>query len=666
MKIIRLTMVTLIILVILFSTFPLTSNIVSSKILLNSTRSQSLFFNVTTLSNKLVNDSVQTLSFDEQNNRLYVGTMNGVSIIEMDDFSVTNLTSGDGLVGNNVHSFAIDHSRQLVFIGLSGGYGINSYNWSTREVSSFYPDNSPNVLFTEALIYNQESDCLYIGTDTGGLFIQNLTTNTTLARNYTHGLPSNQIFSMELDKERETLYIGTLAGLAIYNIKNDTFDVKTNIDGLAENHVFNMEFDSTSQILYLGVWDPKLSVYDIKNNAFTNYDTGEPIGFGEVILDSVNNLLFINGVDNLIAFDTINNTFVYSFNQTNGLPASIKSLVWDSINNNLYVGSSNNELSICHFPYPLTPSLHNLNQIDSDGEYIVSWNPMNNVTVYTLQESITSNFSSVGLSYTTISTSVAISGKLNATYYYRVKASNDYGNSAWSEVKSIKVVHLPGSPVIEPVSSPDVDGNYTIAWSKIEDAKNYTLEESIYSNFNLSTIIYAGSNTSFNLSDKPDGIYYYRIKAINEGGESSWNTTSVTVLHLPEVPVISVIVASDNYGNYTIFWSEIVNADYYILEESQDYYFSSPNVVYTGIENSTNIVNKPNGTYYYRVQAVNDAGYSNWSNIQNITILPANHFDMKIIWPIVIIIVFSSAIIYFLWKRKRKQPEPEMEKKNAN
>ena len=92
--------------------------------------------------------------------------------------------------------------------------------------------------------------------------------------------------------------------------------------------------------------------------------------------------------------------------------------------------------------YPITPIAPVLNAIsndDGDGSYSVSWTSVAGATSYLLQEDDNSSFSSPTTAYEGSGTSKSISGKPVGTYYYRVRAINDYATSGWSNVRSVVV-----------------------------------------------------------------------------------------------------------------------------------------------------------------------------------------------------------------------------------
>lgn len=87
------------------------------------------------------------------------------------------------------------------------------------------------------------------------------------------------------------------------------------------------------------------------------------------------------------------------------------------------------------------------------------------------------------------------------------------------------------------------------------------------------------------------------------------------IIHLPPVaPTLNDPGNIDTDGSYTVSWSEVEEANNYILQEDDNSSFSSPDTVYN--ESSTSILfqNKSNGTYYYRINCSNSHGSSEWSD----------------------------------------------------
>ncbi len=94
-------------------------------------------------------------------------------------------------------------------------------------------------------------------------------------------------------------------------------------------------------------------------------------------------------------------------------------------------------------PIPDTPTLNAISNPSGSVGYTVSWNAAYLADTYTLQEATDAAFSSPVVVYGPGSgLSWSATGKAAGTYYYRVKASNSYGDSGWSNVQSVQVVLL--------------------------------------------------------------------------------------------------------------------------------------------------------------------------------------------------------------------------------
>jgi len=92
---------------------------------------------------------------------------------------------------------------------------------------------------------------------------------------------------------------------------------------------------------------------------------------------------------------------------------------------------------------PLPPVLDDISNSDGDGNYTVSWSTASGATSYTLEEDDNADFTSPDTAYSGSGTSKSISGKDVGTYYYRVKASNSFGSSDWSNTESVTVTVPP-------------------------------------------------------------------------------------------------------------------------------------------------------------------------------------------------------------------------------
>jgi hypothetical protein len=180
---------------------------------------------------------------------------------------------------------------------------------------------------------------------------------------------------------------------------------------------------------------------------------------------------------------------------------------------------------------------------------------------------------------------------------------------------------LPYTPVLNAISNADGDGNYTVSWQSALLANTYTLQEDDNASFSSPTTAYGpGSTTSTAISGRSIGTYYYRVKATNNYGDSSWSNVQTVIVRPPDTPTLNAISNADGDGNYSVSWNAADRAQTYTLQEDDNAAFSSPTTVYDGAGTSKSISGKGVGTYYYRVQASNGAGNSGWSNVASVVV----------------------------------------------
>lgn len=113
-----------------------------------------------------------------------------------------------------------------------------------------------------------------------------------------------------------------------------------------------------------------------------------------------------------------------------------------------------------------------------------------------------------------------------ATYYWRVIASKENYNSAWSETRSFTMETRPfiTLTLLTPENTSTIDSETIFfSWEGVEGA-NYTIEIAEYSSFNNILISETTTATSYNLSTSSltgGKTYFWRIKATNDGYQSS-------------------------------------------------------------------------------------------------------------------------------------------------
>jgi len=185
---------------------------------------------------------------------------------------------------------------------------------------------------------------------------------------------------------------------------------------------------------------------------------------------------------------------------------------------------SNTESVTVSEPSLVAPVLSSISNPDGDGDYLLDWSEVTDANSYTLQEDGDLSFSSPLTRYEGADSQFQVTGQGVGTWYYRVRGSNDGGDSPWSNVESAAVEEPPlEAPVLEPISNPDGDGDYLVDWSDVAGATSYTLQEDEHAGFYSPITCYSGAGSQYQVTGQGAGTWYYRVQASSAAGDSPWS-----------------------------------------------------------------------------------------------------------------------------------------------
>ena len=167
-----------------------------------------------------------------------------------------------------------------------------------------------------------------------------------------------------------------------------------------------------------------------------------------------------------------------------------------------------------------------------------------------------------------------------------------------------------------------------LEWTSASRARAYDLQVSIDPNFaNLSLSKADLPGTSYSLSQLGDStIYYWRVRASNSAGPSDWSQprkfTTMAKPHFPPLPP-TLVRPSDGESSVSteplLLWNASPRATSYHVQMSTEPNFFSPLIDNADIPDTTYQVYglESSNFYYWRVNASNDLGTSDWSPPQS-------------------------------------------------
>ncbi|WP_444882874.1 fibronectin type III domain-containing protein [Microbulbifer sp. PSTR4-B] len=269
------------------------------------------------------------------------------------------------------------------------------------------------------------------------------------------------------------------------------------------------------------------------------------------------------------------------------------------------------DLEVYFRPGVPTPKLNTTTSLD--GKYTVSWNTKQFATSYQLVDGSGSTL------YNGSGLSKSFSGVSNGSYSYKVRACNAKGTcSNYSSLVTVKVDRAVGVPVASASPTNSWDGKVKLSWSEVKKG-GLTVEYQVVDSANKQ--LYRGTARSYQLSNLQDGRHCYRVRALTSTDQSNYSPEACATVALLKPPVAPsyITVPSSTGEAYTVSWPSVAETDSYLLQQRMNN--GSWKTVYNGAGNSYKYNASPLvfGTHDYRVQAVNKAGSSDFSNTFTVT-----------------------------------------------
>jgi titin len=250
----------------------------------------------------------------------------------------------------------------------------------------------------------------------------------------------------------------------------------------------------------------------------------------------------------------------------------------------------------------------------------VAWtDPSGNVTGFELERSQTSGsgFQSIVTTSGNVTTYSDTDLLAETPYFYRVKAINDVGSSAYTAEVSVVTPPLPpASPtalVATAVSSVQID----LTWHDAStNERGFEIERSLSSGTGFTLITTTAANVT-HYSDanlNANTAYYYRARAINMGGHSSYTAEALaTTLQAPPIAPATLTATAASATQINLTWPDASGNETGFQIERSPTSQQGFALIQTVAANTTTYADAgiTEGTlYYYRVRAINDTGSS--------------------------------------------------------
>jgi titin len=240
----------------------------------------------------------------------------------------------------------------------------------------------------------------------------------------------------------------------------------------------------------------------------------------------------------------------------------------------------------------------------------------------------------------------------NTEYYYRVRAYNGGGYSAYSNeadaTTPLLILDAPSDLTATALSSCQINLTWT---DNSSDEQYFIIERKTGASGTYSTIAnYLGANTTtytdYSLAHNME--YYYRVRAYGAGAYSPYsNDADATTLTLKAPSTLTATALSSSQVKLT--WADNSSDEqYFIIERktgASGTYSTIADYVNANTRTYTDTSASQNTEYYYRVRAYNGCGYSASSNEagattppltlnapSNLTASPLSYSQIKLTW----------------------------------
>lgn len=185
-----------------------------------------------------------------------------------------------------------------------------------------------------------------------------------------------------------------------------------------------------------------------------------------------------------------------------------------------------------------------------------------------------------------------------------------------SQINTV-ITYTPLSAPSDLTATPLATESVQLQWTNnATNATNIDVERS-KDDVNFTQIATVSASTTSYIDPNEIGTFYYRVRAFNSGGDSSYSNTATVTVPLNS-PTNLTAVASDSAA--LLNWvNNSINAQGFYIERSTDSANYTQIASVSALTTSYTDSNLPIGTYYYRVRAFYNLITSLYSNVASVS-----------------------------------------------
>jgi uncharacterized repeat protein (TIGR01451 family) len=254
----------------------------------------------------------------------------------------------------------------------------------------------------------------------------------------------------------------------------------------------------------------------------------------------------------------------------------------------------------------------NVTVVNEDTKVTLSWTTPGNTAGFLVNRADVSGgpYTTVGMTAGNVTTFADTTVVNGSTYYYVIVATNSLGSSP----NSAEVIGQP-NPVVTGIVAVGGTNQVALSWDVLVNASDYTVLRSTASNGTYAVIATGVASTSYLDTTVQSGrTYWYRISAALTLGGNSGQSAAVAATTAPAAPVVTSSLFASTV--IRLAWTSDPVVTGFSIEQSTDGVNFSPLAsVGPSPKSYTNSGLAASTTYFYRVQAMNATGPSDYSAV---------------------------------------------------